>query len=77
MDWQTLRAGFLSRVCGQQFALVTYLAICVTFFILSVYSYIVVDPSTSAFVITQINILLVSLFISALVGMLYVCNRRR
>lgn len=75
MDRDGLLAGMVSKVCDRQSVLVAYLASCLVFSVLSMYSLFVLNRSASAYVLAQVNLAVLTVFEAVLVSLLYVCNR--
>jgi hypothetical protein len=75
MNRNGLVANIKSGVCDRQGALVAYLAVCITLSVLSLYSVAVLDRSASAYVLAQLNLLVLGAFVLLIVGLLYICNR--
>lgn len=75
MDRPILPSRFWSYACGNQFAALASLAVSFAFLVLTLYSYTVLEENTSSYAITQVNLILLSLFIPTLIYILYVCNK--
>jgi hypothetical protein len=75
MNRNGLVAQIKSGVCDRQSTLVAYLAVCIALSLLSLYSVAVLDRSASAYVLAQVNLLVLAAFVLLIVGLLYICNR--
>lgn len=76
MDRNGLFARIVSDICERQSVLIAYLGVCLPLSVLSVYSLFVLDGSTSAYVLAQMNLAALTAFEVVLIGLLYVCIRR-